>query len=88
MEAVILPPRWEDSENPVSFLTPGKKVLPVPSVLIDKVNNKVMLADRDANIFWSYGDNKVEKLVRVKMADITPEKTVLITNGKGLMGFP
>jgi hypothetical protein len=85
MEAVIPPPRWEDSEKPVSWLTPGKTVLPMPVVLIDKVNNKVMLADREANVFWSYGDDKVEKLVRVKMVHITPEKTVLITNGKGLM---
>src|SRR5690606_33433081 len=84
-EATIAPPRWEDSEKPLSFLTPGKRVLPKPVLLIDKVNNKVMLADREANVFWSYGDNKVEKLVRVKMADITPDRTVLITNAKGLM---
>lgn len=85
MEAIILPPRWEDTEKPISFFYSSKKVLPMPILLVDKVNNKVMLSDREGNIFWSYGDNKVEKLVRVKMVDITPEKTVLITNGKGLI---
>ena len=84
-EATIAAPLWVDSEKPVSTFTPGKKVLPMPVLLIDKVNNKVMIADREANIFWSYGDNKVEKLVRVKMAEITPEKTVLITNAKQVM---
>lgn len=85
MEAIILPPRWEDSEKPISFLNNDKTISAKPVLLVDKVNNKVMLSDRAGNIFWSYGDNKVEKLVRVKMVDITPEKTLLITNGKGLI---
>lgn len=85
MEATIAPPLWVDSEKPMSFLSPGKKALPIPVLIIDKVNNKIMMADREANVFWSYGDNKVEKLVRVKNANITPEKTVLITNAKQLM---
>ncbi len=85
LEATIAPPLWVDSKKPLSFFTPNKKVLPMPVLLIDKVNNKIMMADREANVFWSYGDNKVEKLVRVKTAEITPEKTVLIINAKGLI---
>ncbi len=85
MEAIILPPRWEDSEKPISFLNNDKNISAKAILLVDKVNNKVMLSDRTGNVFWSYGDNKVEKLVRVKMVDITPEKTLLITNGKGLI---
>lgn len=85
MEATIAPPLWVDSEKPMAFLTSGKVVQPMPILIIDKVNNKIMMADREANVFWSYGDNKVEKLVRVKTAHITPQKTVLITNAKQLM---
>lgn len=84
-EATIAPPLWVDSEKPLAFFTQGKIVRPMPVLIIDRVNNKIMISDRKANVFWSYGDNKVEKLVRVKTAHITPEKTVLITNAKQLM---
>jgi hypothetical protein len=43
-----------------------------------------MLSDREANIYWSYGENEPEKLVRLKLAEITPKKTILITDAKGV----
>jgi hypothetical protein len=71
-------------EKPFAVLTPGETVSNVPIILVDKIGNKVMLSDREANIYWSYGENEPEKLVRLKLAEITPKKTILITDAKGV----
>jgi hypothetical protein len=84
-KSAINNPVRQEGEKPVAFLTTGETVLPMPIILIDKIDSKVMLANREAHIIWSYGGDEEEKLIRIQTAEITPDRSLLIATAKGLI---
>ncbi|MBC7473384.1 MAG: PQQ-binding-like beta-propeller repeat protein [Candidatus Sericytochromatia bacterium] len=71
-------------DKPKVILTKGETVLPIPIVLIDKIDNKIMIVNREAIPIWTYGNYDNEKLNNVLSVEITPQKTVLVVDSKSI----
>ncbi|MFN8670634.1 MAG: hypothetical protein U0457_00935 [Candidatus Sericytochromatia bacterium] len=69
-----------EGEKPHILLSPNKQVLPFPVMLIDKNENKILLSNRDGDILWTYGELKEHHMVKPQIAELTQDKTVLITD--------
>lgn len=67
-----------EGEKPNVIFAEGKQPLPFPILIIDKNENKVLLANRNAEIKWQYGDLTEHHLIRPQSIEVSPDRTIVI----------
>ncbi len=71
-------------DKPKAILTKGQTVMSIPILIIDKIENKITIANREASPIWSYGNSDDEKIKNISSVEITPQKTILVADSRSI----